>query len=480
MSNKNIKRNFLYSAGYQLLLIILPFITAPYISRTLGSYQIGVYSYSNAYANYFFMFALLGVTNYGNRTIAGVRDNKLEAEKTFWEIYSFQIIMALMMLLFYIFFSFFVINENNTVFFVQSFFVLSAAFDVNWACFALENFKLTAIRSAIIRILMAVCVFIFVKDASDLVFYALILSLGQFISNLVIWPFIKKTFTFRKPSWEGVIKHIKPNLILFVPILAVSIYNVMDKLMLEFFSTKNEVGYYALAERIVLIPNTLLLALDNVVMPKMSNLFKNNKDSEAFLLMDKIMIIIMFFSSAFTFGLASIAPEFTVWFYGNEYVRSGLFVLLLSPIVLFKGFAGALRTQYIIPKSKDSWFIISLISGALVNLLANLILIPRLQGVGAIIGTVLAEMTVAFLQFYYCRKELPIKKYLTQATLFVSMGILMYILLINIPLLSSITIMDLIFKIFIGCLFYIFGHYIFLKLIKREMLIYDIISIFKK
>ena len=90
-----IKKNLVYNVCYQLLVIILPFITAPYVSRVLGAYNIGIYSYTQALANYFYLFVMLGVINYGNRTIAAIRDDRNTLDKTFWEIYSFQLLVGL-------------------------------------------------------------------------------------------------------------------------------------------------------------------------------------------------------------------------------------------------------------------------------------------------------------------------------------------------------------------------------------------------
>ena len=86
-----IKKNLIYNVTYQILVIILPFITAPYISRVLGAHNVGVYSYTQAFANYFYLFAMLGVMNYGNRTIAAVRDDFEEIKRRFWEIFFFPI-----------------------------------------------------------------------------------------------------------------------------------------------------------------------------------------------------------------------------------------------------------------------------------------------------------------------------------------------------------------------------------------------------
>ena len=79
-----IKKNLVYNVCYQLLVIILPFITAPYVSRVLGAYNIGIYSYTQALANYFYLFVMLGVINYGNRTIASIREDLNTLDKPFW------------------------------------------------------------------------------------------------------------------------------------------------------------------------------------------------------------------------------------------------------------------------------------------------------------------------------------------------------------------------------------------------------------
>lgn len=73
---KSLQKNFLYNVLYQILLVILPLITAPYISRTLGATAVGVYSYTYSVAYYFLLIAMLGIGNHGNRSIAAVRDDR--------------------------------------------------------------------------------------------------------------------------------------------------------------------------------------------------------------------------------------------------------------------------------------------------------------------------------------------------------------------------------------------------------------------
>ena len=68
--NSSTKKNFIYSSLYQVLVLVLPLITTPYVSRIFGAENLGVYSYTNTIAQYFVIFAMLGLNNYGNRAVA--------------------------------------------------------------------------------------------------------------------------------------------------------------------------------------------------------------------------------------------------------------------------------------------------------------------------------------------------------------------------------------------------------------------------
>ena len=421
-----LKTNFIYNLTFQILTIILPLVTAPYISRVLGALNVGIYSYTHAFANYFFLFAMLGVSNYGNRTIAGVRDDLEKLRSTFWEIYAFQFAVGAVVSVVYLLWCVFFIKEDRNIYFLQFLYVASGWFSVTWLMFGLEQFKLTTVRNIVIRLCMAAAVFLFVKEKEDLPIYVAILTGGNLLSVLVLWPFAIRHVPFRKPTMKGIAQHIKPNLILFWPVIAVSLYNIMDKLMLGMMSTKEEVGFYAYAEHIVQIPNTLILALDNVMLPRMANLYSNDKEKQATGLMHSVMLFATMAAAALAFGLASVGPVFAPWFYGKEFTRCGLFIVMLCPVIVFKGWAGALRTQYIIPRKKDKVYLISLTAGALINLGVNFLLIPRYQGVGAVIGTIVAEFSVMFIQFFMLRKEIALKKYVTNGCAFCVIGALMY------------------------------------------------------
>lgn len=479
IKENKLKTNFAYNFVYQILAIVLPLITAPYVSRVLGSNNVGVYSYTQACANYFFLFAMLGVNNYGNRTIAAIRDDKEKLSNTFWEIYAFQFILGIVVNIAYFIYCACIVKEDVLIACLQFFYVASGWLNINWLMFGLEQFKLTTIRNIVVRLGMAVAVFLFVKDSTDLPIYTLIIAGGNLASAVAIWPFALKHIPFRKPSIKGIIRHIKPNLILFWPVVAVSLYNVMDKLMLGAMSTKEEVGFYTYAENIVQIPNTLILALDNVMLPRMSNLYATDKDDKATKLMHNVMLFAMLSSCAMAFGLAGVGPVFAPWFYGEAFTRCGLFIVLLCPIIIFKGWAGALRTQYIIPKKKDNIYLISLTSGAVVNLIINYILIPRYQGVGAVIGTIAAEFSVAFIQFFMLRNEINLKKYLINGISFCIIGFAMYVVVYALSSISGSALVTIATQIICGAVIYLILSSVYMIATKQTALLNEVLKMFK-
>lgn len=271
----SIKKNFLYNMSYQLLTLILPLITTPYISRVMGAEKIGVFSYTYSIATYFGMFILLGLNNYGNRTIASVRDNKDKLSLSFWNIYAFQLVLGIVMSVIYLGYALFIAQEK-TMALIQFFFLVSSMLDINWFYFGLEQFKLTVTRNTIIKVVTVIAIFIFVKSPTDLYKYTIIMALGTLGGQIVLWCFLKNYVQKAKITWDEIKKHVKPNLVLFVPVIAVSMYISMDKILLGYLTNKTEVGYFESANKIV-IPALLVGALGTVMLPRVSNLVVNGK-----------------------------------------------------------------------------------------------------------------------------------------------------------------------------------------------------------
>ena len=421
------KKNFMYNLIYQCLILIIPLITAPYLARVMGAKGVGTYSYTYSIVYYFMLLTLLGVNNYGNRSIAKVRDDKQNLSKTFWSIYSLQFIMGLIMIISYFGYIFVFNNQFKEIALIQGLFVISAMIDINWMFFGLEEFKKTITRNIIIKVGNVVLIFLLVKTTSDLWKYTLIMAGMTCLSQLILWGFLRRKICFVKITFNDIKQHIKPNLILFIPVIAISLYKIMDKIMLGSLTNVTEVGYYENAEKIINIPMTLITALGTVMLPRMSNIVAKGEIEKINSYISKSIIFVMFMSFAMCLGLIGVGYNFAPFYFGSSFQKTGILIMLLATTLPFLSFANVIRTQYLIPREKDKIYIVSVTLGAITNLILNFILIPKFASVGACIGTIAAEIAVMGFQTFSVRKELAIGIYFKHIMPFFIKAIIMFI-----------------------------------------------------
>ncbi len=452
---KSLKKNFIYNITYQILTLIIPLITVPYVSRVVGVSGIGTYSYTYSIVYYFMIIAMLGLNNYGNRTIAMVRDDKVKLTKTFKEIRLLQIISSLGAIILFTIFTLSFGTKYLTIYLIESMYLLSCMFDINWFFFGLEEFKKTVIRNAIIKILSLVLIFTLVKSSSDLLIYISILSGSTLLSQLILWVFVKEFIDSKiKVVFTDMKKHLLPCLKLFLPVIAVTIYGVMDKTMLGMMTNVKEVGYYENAHRLINILMSIITALGTVMLPHMSNLYANGKEKESRKFIAKSMKAIMFLAIPMTLGIIAVSKDFSILFFGSEFIKTGDLIILLAVTVLFLAWGNVIRTQYLIPREMDKEYIVSAFLGAIVNLIANLVLIPIYKSSGACIGTILAEFTVMFYQTYKVRKLLPLNEYLNSILPFIYKGLIMMIIILGINYLDIKILFRVLIQITIGVVIY--------------------------
>ena len=463
----SVKKNFIYNLSYQILIMILPLITTPYISRVIGAEGIGIQSYTYSIANYFVLFAMLGLNNHGNRSIAMVKSDQGKLDKTFTSIYLIQAVMSIIMIVLYIIYIMFFVKNYKIIFVIQLMYIIGALFDINWFFFGMEQFKITVTRNTIIKLMSVISIFIFVKSENDLYLYSLILALGTLISQLILWSFIIRYVKFTKVKFDDVKEHIIPMLVLFIPAISVSVYKIMDKIMLGAMSTVTEVGFFTNSERVISIPLGIITALGTVMLPKMSNLLSNGKNKVAQKYINLSLKFSMFISIGSMFGLIGVAGNIVPAFLGKGFDRCVNVVSLLSVTLLFMAWANVIRTQILIPKKKDKVYIVSTLLGAIVNVIINIVLIKKFGAMGATVGTILAEATVSIYQTLMIRKELKIKRYLKDIIIFMIAGIFMFLTIKYLGYILGSSLLVGIIQIFIGGIVYFVVNIIAIITINR-------------
>lgn len=460
-------KNFLYNSGYQLLAILIPIITTPYLSRVIGAHGVGIYSYSYAIAYYFVMIIMLGLNNYGNRTIASTREDKERLSSSFLEIYFLQLIIGLAVTIIYMLCCIF-LWSNSLSHWLMIIYVLSAVIDVNWFFFGMEKFRLITLRNIIVKLFNTIAIFIFVKQPSDVYIYIFIMVFGLFLSNIILWPSVFRVICFKKVSISSVLGHLKPNLTLFIPVIAISVYTYIAKIILGYFSPIKEVGYFEYSQRIIQIPLSLVVSLGTVMLPRMANLIATKDDVIVKKYIYNSLIFVMFISTSLCFGLMGVAKEFVPLFFGSGFEKCIYLFYLLLPSCCFMAFANVIRTQYLIPKKLDIIYIKSVSIGAAINLCLNILLIPKFQSIGAAVATLVTEAMVCIYQSYMIRNDIDLKKSLYNVLPFIFSGVIMYLFLLFVPQFSSILIIQLFLKILIGVIIYFVSLLILIKVMNND------------
>ena len=106
MAKKSIRKNYIFNTSYQVLMLLTPLITTPYISRVLGADGIGKVSYAESIVSYFVLFATLGITTYGQREISYVQDSVENRSVVFWNTKILQFCTSSIVLIVYLLYLF--------------------------------------------------------------------------------------------------------------------------------------------------------------------------------------------------------------------------------------------------------------------------------------------------------------------------------------------------------------------------------------
>lgn len=453
----NLKKNFFYVFLQQFLLIGLPFLTIPYVSRVLGPDGVGHYSYSFSIVTLVINIFLLGSNLYSTREIAKVKNDRGKLSKTFVEITTIRILLLSIALIIYVI-GCFTIFKGDPIFYLQTIHLVAALFDITWFFQGLELFKKVVIRNISVKLVGFAFIFLLVHDKDDVWLYTLIMGASVLIGNLLLIFGLQKYLTVSPSvSKENLKVHFRQMLLLFIPALSGMIYSVMDKTMLGLLSTVQQVGYYEQSYKIVYMITSILNITGIVMLPRASALIAKKQFDKLKYAIERGIAINLFISLPMTFGLFAISSNFVIWFLGSSFKESILICMVMSPIILFKSLGVIFGSWYLVPMEKNKEYTLPIVIGAIFNIILNLILIPFFGALGAAISTVLTEGFIVGIQIWYLKSELPIRNILNKSVLtYLILSIVIVVLSFGIDMIFDYpNIMIILIKVLVGIIVYI-------------------------
>ena len=423
-----ILKNYAYNFSYQLLVIILPILTTPYVTRIFSSEDLGTYGYFNSIVTYFILLATLGVANYGTKEVSANRKN---IQPTFWGIYSFQVVAAFISIVLYLLLCWSVPSMQNPVAYILGLSLLSKGLDISWLFQGLEDFRKITIRNITVKLLGILSIFLFVKTPNDLYLYVFLLTGFELLGQLSMWLPAKEFIG--KPHFDVVHakEHLKPVILLFLPQIAISLYVTLDRTMLGALSSTKDVGIYDQALKIINILLTIVTSLGSVMLPRVSSLLSSGDYKAVNKMYEMSFLIYNLIIFPIIAGMLIVNKDFVNFFLGKDFQEARVAIEIMIARMFFIGWKNIMGIQILIPHNKNREFMLSTTIPAFVSVGLNLLLIPSLGFIGASITSVLTEALVWVIQYYYTRsylKEVPILSSMLKIILSSS---LMYIILGN-------------------------------------------------
>lgn len=463
-----IVKNFIFNLSYQILIIILPLITVPYISRVLGPENVGIFGYTNSLVSYFTLLASLSCSIYGSRQVAYVRDDKEKLNKTFWEIVILKVfISTVVIILYYLFIKLFVPMQYKLYSTIQIVCIITVLIDISWFFIGMEDLKKTVSRNLVVKLISLSLIFTFVKDGHDLWKYISIIVISDFIGQAILWIYIKKYIRYKRIKVQEPFKHLLPMINLFIPQIAIQVYVILDKTMIGYLTNVTEVGYYDMAQKIVKLPLGIVTSLGLVLLPRISNLYANGEEEKIRYYITKSLNFVLFLALPIYLGIISISNNLVFWFLGESFLKSGNIMKITSIIIVFIGMSNVIGIQLMLPLGKEREFTISVTTGAIINFILNSIFILKFASIGASISTVIAEFSVTFVQFIFMRRYFDLKLINRELIKYIlSSGIMFFsILFISKIIILKGALLTLI-QIIVGVIIY----FVMLFILKSEIL----------
>ena len=407
---KSIKLNALAYMGIRLLNIIFPILTGTYIARVLDKTDYGYFNSVDTILSFFLPFATFGVYSYGLRAISNVRDNKEKTNQIFSQLFFLCIFCTIATILIY-FLAYPLFFENNPtlkkIYLVMSIQLIAQFFSIEWVNEALENYNFLFYKTVIIRVLMLVAIFVFVKNEHDIIVYSLIMSLATLINYLISYVWIRKDIKLVKIK----LKDYKPLMLpLFAMLLfanANMLYTFLDRLFIVKSGNEVYVTYYTMAQRIVTIIAGVITGALGVSIPRLGYYLGNNDKESYTYLVNKGSRVFNFFIIPLSFGLTILGPN-AILIYGSEkYIAAGTLTSLFAIRTIISALDTILGSQILFVNGFEKRITLYTLITGMINLGLNTLLYINsyYEPEWYLITTMISEIILLLIYVYFIQKR---------------------------------------------------------------------------
>lgn len=410
MKNHSLVFNSVFNVLYKVLNILFPLVTAAYIARIIESELIGEVTLAQNITQYFVLLASLGLPSYGTREIAKKRDQKDASCKVFTELFFLNAISTTVCILVYCILIVSVpsIRNHSVLFLITGINVVLNYINVDWLYQGFEQYRYIAVRSFIVKLFSLLSILVFVRSSSDYLLYALISALALAGNNIYNVLHLKKMEIKIQVNNIEIKKHLGPVISLLCTTLAIELYTLLDTTMIGIFCTKDNVAFYNYAMRITKSIIAMIAAIGGVLLPRLSYYRGQNNLDACNSVVEKTLNVLIYLLIPSAIGIFLCSGEIIPFLYGENFVQSIPILRISALLIVTLGFSNLFGTQILITFGKENRLLLATVVGATSNICLNWFLIPKYQGTGAAVASVISETLVTIITFCFAKKCMTI------------------------------------------------------------------------
>lgn len=320
---------------------LFPLMLIPYLVRVLGVEKYGLYVFSFVVIQYFVLLVNYGFPFSGTKLISIYRNNKIRVSVIFYNIVFarilFAIIATVIILLIILIFPKF---RSEYVLYLYGLGILfGSALNPIWFFQGIEKMKYLTVVNFLSKLTTVLLVFILIKTKDDYIYVNLFFSIGYILAGIVSLVMAIKVFKigFIRPKLKHTLYLIKNGLQVFLSTLGMNLYRDLNTIILGIMFDYSVVGFYAAAEKVVKVIQSLLSPVSQALFPYFgkeinSSLsdkekgIKNLNRIGLFFLAGLVLILI---------GFLIISKSLTILYLGIEFLPSLQNMRIMSLVIVF-------------------------------------------------------------------------------------------------------------------------------------------------
>lgn len=421
-------RNYLYNVAYQVLVLLAPLVTAPYLARVLGAECLGIYGYIAGVSSVMQTVMMLGLYTYGNRQIAYSRDDPDAVNRAFWELMSLRCFCGAIGLVAYIAFA--IGSKYRLYAFAYLPWLVANILDISWLFVGFEDMKPTVMKNAGIKLASILGILIFIKEQEDLWLYFLLISVGTLLGNISLYPYAGKYVSFPELKANGIAEHLKGSVSLFIPEAAASLLLQVNRVLLgSVLPDADQTGFYDQGDKIVNIPMTFVTVFSTVMMPRVAHeVSAGSEESAGYYVVEAGKPALMI-AIPLSLGIAGSAANLVPWFLGPGFEPVIPVVQILSPIVVANCLMGMTGSQYLTARNETRFLSFVNAIGLMLVLMLDALVIRSYGALGAATSIVVSRFVVSILQLVKVRNNLPLRKLIRPCVHYIAAAMIMLVVI---------------------------------------------------